>query len=575
VAGRHRDFSGDADAPRRLPIGLVAAGTALAALAGVGGWVLLAETRQPCKPVRLNVVASPDIAPVVNRVADRFGRAEARREGDCAQVAVIGVEPSSTAADLAGRAAASAGPGPDIWIPDSSIWVDQVPGGPRSSVEGEPASIASSPVVIALTKPVAAGFGDLATLGWVRLIQELRAGASVQIGFPNPVRHTTGLAVLLAAGKIAQASPEARAQQVALTRTLSESAADEISDLVARLPRQAGEVASSIAGMPSTEQAVWQYNRRRPAVPLVAAYPAEGTLLLDYPYVRTFVDDDQRKAQAADRFLAALKQSSARRAFLDSGFRAPDGAAGDALAPELGVNPRLPRTVPKPPAQVVAKAIGAWQALTLPGRMLVLIDTSGSMGQIVPGIDKSRLDITVAAAQQGLGLVGDRTEMGLWEFAAGLVGKNQDYKLLVSPGPLAQPVGDVPRRAALANALSQLRATNNWTGLYDSILAVYRTARAGYQPGKINSVLVFTDGRNQDPAGGASLPQLLAEINRLHDPQRPVPVFMLLFGRDADLASARQIARATSGGAYIVNTPGEITQVFLEAVGLRTCRPNC
>jgi hypothetical protein len=573
VSGRHRESS--ADAPRRFPIGVVAAGTVLAVLAGAAGWVV-ARGREPCRPVRLAVVAAPDVVPVVTGVAGRFNRAEARRQGDCAQVTVRREESSATASDLARAAAKSAGGAADAWIPDSSIWVDRVRSSARHpALAGEPVSVATSPVVIALTRPVAARVGGLATLGWGRLLQELRSGQPLQIGFPNPVRHTTGLAALLAAANIAQASPRARAQQVALTRALSEGEADEIPDLVARLPRRADEVASSLAGLPATEQAVWRYNTSRPAVPLVAVYPAEGALLLDYPYVRISSGDDQRKARAGDRLLAALQQPSARDGLLNAGFRAPDGTAGDALTPRLGVSPRMPKTVPTPPAPVVAAAIRSWQELTLPARMLVLIDTSGSMGQIIPGINRSRIEVTVAAAQEGLGLLGDDTEMGVWEFAAGLVGRSQDYRLLVPPGPLSQPVGDVPRRAALAGALTRLRATNDWTGLYDSVLAVYRIARAGYQPSKINSVLVLTDGKNQDPAGGASLPQLLTEITKLADLRRPVPVFMLLFGPDADMASARKIAQATSGGAYHVNTPGEITQVFLDAVGQRTCRPHC
>jgi hypothetical protein len=37
----------------------------------------------------------------------------------------------------------------------------------------------------------------------------------------------------------------------------------------------------------------------------------------------------------------------------------------------------------------------------------------------------------------------------------------------------------------------------------------------------------------------------------------------------------RKIAAATRGAAYNANTPAEINKVFLDAVGLRTCRPSC
>ena len=36
------------------------------------------------------------------------------------------------------------------------------------------------------------------------------------------------------------------------------------------------------------------------------------------------------------------------------------------------------------------------------------------------------------------------------------------------------------------------------TGLYDSLLAAFRSVKSSYQPGYVNSVVLMTDGVNED-----------------------------------------------------------------------------
>jgi von Willebrand factor type A domain/Bacterial extracellular solute-binding protein len=361
-------------------------------------------------------------------------------------------------------------------------------------------------------------------------------------------------------------------------RKLSDGAANTVDDLFRKLPQapDPAAISSSVAALPATEQSVWRYNTGRPAVPLAAVYPTEGALRLDYPYLVTQAGTDATRARAGEQFLAELQRDQARADLLSAGFRAPDGSAGSALSSELGVDPRVPKGTARPPARAVAAALKSWDTLSLATRILVLVDVSGTMNQLVPAAGKSRIQVTVAAAAQGLGMFSDATEMGLWEFSAQLRG-TQDWRELVPTGPMAQPVGDVPRRGALAKALTQIVARPQNTGLYDSILAAYRSQRAGYKPGKVNSVLVFTDGKNNDPAGGISLDGLLAQLKQLGNPAQPIPVFIVAFGKpaDVDMPTMRRITDATKGAAYNVNTPADISKVFLDAVGRRTCQPNC
>jgi hypothetical protein len=46
-------------------------------------------------------------------------------------------------------------------------------------------------------------------------------------------------------------------------------------------------------------------------------------------------------------------------------------------------------------------------------------------------------------------------------------------------------------------------------------------------------------------------------------------------GPDADLEALTQISAATGAKAYQAEDPGDIEQVFLDAMVERQCRPNC
>ncbi|CAM5546972.1 hypothetical protein SBADM41S_06703 [Streptomyces badius] len=71
------------------------------------------------------------------------------------------------------------------------------------------------------------------------------------------------------------------------------------------------------------------------------------------------------------------------------------------------------------------------------------------------------------------------------------------------------------------------------TGLYDTTLASYKEARATYVKGKFNALVILTDGSNQD-TNGISRSGLIAELKKLVDPERPVPVIAIAVGPDAD-----------------------------------------
>lgn len=58
---------------------------------------------------------------------------------------------------------------------------------------------------------------------------------------------------------------------------------------------------------------------------------------------------------------------------------------------------------------------------------------------------------------------------------------------------------------------------------------------------------------------------LIAELERLADPERPVPLLALAVGREADREEVDEMARVTGDG-YQVTDPAEIQAVILQAV---------
>ena len=137
------------------------------------------------------------------------------------------------------------------------------------------------------------------------------------------------------------------------------------------------------------------------------------------------------------------------------------------------------------------------------------------------------------------------------------------------------PDGGSERRAALALGVAGLQQiVDGGTGLYDTTLAAGRAVRRGWDTDRVNSVVLLTDGRNDD-TDGIDLTTLLAQLRAENDPQRPVPVISLVYGPDADAAALRAISEATGGATYVARDPRQVGQIMLDAFGRRACRPAC
>ena len=549
---------------------LVASGVlTLAATGAIGVFVVhrdnaAASCRPPSRTLR--VAAAPEIASVVSDLAREEAAAHACRP---ASVTVSAVDPARLAAGISAGATR-----PDVWIPDSSLWASRVPGGGPGPFR----SIARSPIVVAVPTILRSRLGPVPTFR--TLADSVLTAHPVRWLAADP-GSTPQIGVLIALRAALAGEPTARATLTGVLRAMAAAPGgagnaltgiDALTGIAAAPDAVTGPEAVTgpdPVAVTTTEQAVWALNTAHRST-VTAIYPPAPGINVDYPYI-VLATDASARADAAT-FLETLASAPARAALQGQGFRASDGVSGPELTGALGVDPAAPATGPVPsPAQAQA-TVEALATLNRPSRLLAVIDVSGSMATPVPGRDGgSRLDLAHAAAARALGLFSADSVVGLWEFSANLTPAS-DHRELAPLTPLSPPA-----RAKLAGALDQLAVIpDGGTGLYDTVLAAVRAVRSGYDPSRVNTVVVLSDGKDEDDADhGITLPALLQSLQAEDDPARPVPVITIAYGPDSDEIAMRTISMATGGAPYTSKDPADLPQVFLDAIGQRLCRPHC
>jgi secreted protein with Ig-like and vWFA domain len=89
-----------------------------------------------------------------------------------------------------------------------------------------------------------------------------------------------------------------------------------------------------------------------------------------------------------------------------------------------------------------------------------------------------------------------------------------------------------------------------------------------YKPEFGNSILLLTDGKNDDD-GGPTLAETLKQLKEMQDPNKPIQVNMIGFGKGVDRNELEKIAAATNGNVQVAQTPQEISKIFLKMLSRR------
>lgn len=492
------------------------------------------------------------VAPALAYVTTSALQAAAADGDYCLRHAVV--VSSDPAAVVA--AARNGGEHPDVWIPDSSVWLDEL--GDAAPGAADPKRLASSPLVLAVPAAVGASLAKDRPLDVSSLLPAgKRTEPPVQWVLPRPDRSAATVGAMLVLRSAVEARPDAN---TVVSGVLRGSSQETVSTDESTRPDQR-------LATPMSEQQVYAHNLDHPQSPLVAAYPSADRFVFDYP-VAVLAQDAERR-EAAARLIDVLLDQRTAGLLRAAGFRSADGEPATEQASPVS---RALRQVPTPEEADAARK--AYQDVLRPSRLLAVIDVSGSMGRKVPGLGSlTRLNLASQAAINGLAVYPDDTAVGLWVFATDLTAKT-DYRELAPIAPLRRGADGISGRERLATALAKVEVTRKGTGLYDSVLAAVREVRRTWDPERANSVVLITDGHNAD-RHGISLDKLVSTLRQENDPERPVAIYPIAYGPSSDFATLQQIAAAAGGKAYAAPDPRMISRVLRDAIGRRACTEGC
>ncbi len=533
-------------------------------------------------PITVTVAAPSGPFAALDRLAKAWTSRRPDLHGRCLAATITRKDSNQVAAALSpGWDPVRDGTRPDVWIPESSLWLSAAAGRPEAAamLPADTPSLASSPVVIALRAPVAQTLGwpereltwpevigaFVAPGGWAKLGHP--EWSQLRVGMVDPGGSTAGLAAVLAIldpegnagnGTLSDAQLVA---SLGFTQALGAVAPDTAQFFTAQ-----ADPASPIAAFPALETDVAAFDRGNPDHPLVPVYPASAPIVADYPYATlnaSWVDADTRAAAA--QFLHYLRGNGGQDAFGVAGLRAPDRTIRDtaALPAAQGFPAPVPAPRNNPNAATLSGLITQWTALQRQSNMLVALDTSGSMALPVPGTQLTRLQLLQQTASAGFNLLTNQSNIGLWEFSSSHAGAGE-YRQLVPFGPSNGSLGPVSRQQAMLAAVAGLHAAND-TPLYDTVYAAFKEMQKHWQPNSTNAVLVITDGTNDLPGGGLSLGGLLARLKADQQPDRPVNVINIAVGPEADAGALEQISQATGGRTFVAKDPAAAVQTLVLA----------
>jgi Ca-activated chloride channel family protein len=539
--------------------------------------------------VKLSVAAATEIAPAVEQVAQQWITDGANVNGTCVAVNVYGINPATMASAVArehkvtltglGPAPASVAV-PDVWIPDSSTWLLRLKSEATGFVPTDGTPIAESPVVLAMPQPLAQrafGWPDK-KIGWKQLLDTMTKSQVVRTGIVDPNRDAAGLAGLLALSSVAGTDLKGQQKAVGALRALAAGSSSIREDLLQKFPRAAdvNDIASSLGAAPLSEEDVIAFNAEKPPVELAALYLEPTPPALDYPYA-VMPEVDLKKSAAATALRQQLQKPAFKSALAAAGLRGPDGTAASGFASPIGApGASAPATTPPSganggtaaaglDASAISQTLGRWAAITVPGRVLAVFDVSGSMLTKVPTAGGlTRAQVTQQASAKGLALFDDQWAVGMWVFSTNMDGK-KPWKQIAPIAPLSAA------RSRLQQATGAITPkVNGDTGLYDTALAAYKEVQDGWQAGRVNSVILFTDGKNENKAG-ITRDQLVTQLKKLKDPKRPVRMVIIGIGNEVDRKELETITSATdAGGVFIAPDPAKIGDIFLEAIASRS-----
>jgi Ca-activated chloride channel homolog len=421
-------------------------------------------------------------------------------------------------------------------------------------------SIVRTPLVLAMWEPMARALGyPKRKLGFADILRLARSNkgwrdyglaqyGKFKLVHTTPDFSTSGLSAVVAEYYAATGKREglrsadlvrARSQVKAIERSIVHYG-DTTLFMADQLRRRGPGYASAVA---MEEVTLVDFNQRRgKREKLVAIYPSEGTFYSDNPFITLdapWVSAQQRKG--AESFQNYLLQNVDAAAAARNGFRPADlGVRPVApLDASNGVDASQPKRVLElPQPRVLAAVKKAWREDRKPANVLLVLDTSGSMG------DEQRLENAKSGLRAFLREVAPQDRVGLLTF-------NDEVE------PLA-PVGS--SRARLGGLISSLIADGE-IAIYDATDTAVKQVKQHADESRINAVVLLTDGA--DTSSLKSIGAVVRALDAQGESNARVRVFTIAYSAGAAGAAAnlRRIADASGGKAY-TGTTDDIETVY-------------
>lgn len=490
------------------------------------------ETRAAsCTVTTIDVVVAPRFADALEPALDAI-------KSDCVEFEVRERTQSQALDEVF-----AGGPAPDLWIPDGDTALTKMP------VTVVTQSLASTPVLLA------GGPRAARQPTWAAAL------SSEDVALPDPLTDIVGALAMVAptqeASVLQRPAKLEKAVLVPLAQRYGELAAEGKTVDLSLEKFTAGS--TRVVAVTEAELSLARASNKQ----VRSVTPRTGAPKLTFPLAVSSIALPQTRA-SAEELAQWFGTDEGVETLAKARLRGPDAEILRARAGGRNLT-----FLPDPATSKIDKDRLTWRTLSVPSSVLAVFDVSGSMDFLTPANGR-RVDVAVGAAQVALSAFPGHARIGLWVFSIDQGGPGQDWRALEPVRRLDAevPGGPTQRDLLLARADQMADLTTGGTGLNDTALAAYRQAVQTYDPNYSNTMILLTDGANDDP-GSITESDLIERLELLVNPQRPVRIIGVAISDDADLEALQRIAKPTGGRAYRADTPGDILEVFASEIAKR------
>ncbi len=497
-----------------------------------------ADGEPPRNAIVVDVMANASLAPWLQSSLDEFNAGQLEQNDDNPVFAILNsVESGQAVSQLS-----ASEENPTIWIPDNEVWIDVLQDQGNDTFGNDCRSIAESPLVIGMWRPVAESLGwPGLPLGWLD-IGSLAAdpnawayysggdyGPSLRLSHAHPGLTGSGANTLLAIVQAAQSKTDAVTIEdinqpiVQASVGAFESAVTSFNPNSENLGRSMSERGPEFLGAAVLyESTIIQHGNGE----IVAIYPLEGTFMATHPACinqGAAVDEIEAAAQLRDYLLA----EEAQQAALAAGLRPVNDAVplGSPINEDNGVDPQQPEIIfEQPSVETIYAVQDLWQSARKPVNLVMLVDTSGSMRG-------SKIDNMKEAAAQFVEQMGEEDTLSIVEFYT-------VTDLLVDQAPVGE------NREQIIEIINQMEPGGE-TILFDAIGEGSAVIASSNNPESSNAMIVLTDGQDTASTRFGFNDELISTATA-----NDTTVFTVAYGNDAAEDLLSTLASKGNGNFY-------------------------